>query len=119
MVERFDLVNGLEAVARDCTTHYYGGYYNVCIEVNMETPVKREYSENESGYRSILDLLGETVSFCLRLEKMAVLEVDTAAARKELLDSFIATTLPYIKKVEFPRCLVLSRYNAALKKTLL
>jgi len=108
------LGDGLQAVVRDDTAHYFGGYYHVRIEVRADVPVCPACFDSEEDHRTARTRLGDSVRFSRRLEKMAVLGSEVDSVRCELLASFEANLLPYLQRPDFPRRFVQTEYSRSL-----
>ena len=109
------LGGGVTATVKDCTRHYFGGYYHVRIQVSADVPVTAASFEVATDYEDALARMGQTVAFNRSLEKMAVPEVDIVDVRRQLLDAFEANVLPYLLRDDFVPSFVRSEYQKKLK----
>jgi hypothetical protein len=113
----YDLGGGIMARLRDGTSHYFGGYYHVRIEVSADVPLSASPFAGAEEYRAALLLLGERVCFHRVLEKMAVPEAGIKAARQGLMDAFASNVLPYLSRPDFPERFIRSEYARCLKSS--
>jgi hypothetical protein len=114
IIRNCELGGGLLATVRDCTSHYFGGYYHVRILITADVPVDSSAFENAAQYEDALVRLGSSVSFSRTLEKMAVPEADIADIRRQLMDSFYANVLPYLRRADFAPGFIRSEYRKKL-----
>lgn len=116
-IREYDLGHGITAKLRDETRHYFGGYYQVRIEVSAHIPLSASPFSGPEEYQAARRLLGEQICFRRVLEKMAVPETDIAAARQGLLEAFDANVLPYLSRPDFPERFMRSEYDKCLKSS--
>ncbi|MFA5516292.1 MAG: hypothetical protein WDA20_08390 [Desulfuromonadales bacterium] len=102
------LANGLTLEFFDCSNRYFGAYWRVCLEARCPVPLSAAglaAAEMERARR----LLGETVEFTRRLERMGVSEEEVAAVRQALIASFLASARAYLESPAFPARLIAGR----------
>lgn len=109
------LGSGVSATVKDCTRHYFGGYYHVRIQVRADVPVSAVSFAETAEYEDALIRLGQTVTFNRTLEKMAVPDTELDAVRRQLVDAFDANVLPYLQRDDFVPSFVRSEYLKKLK----
>lgn len=109
------ICGGVEAVLTDLTSHYFGGYYHVRIQVLADVPVLPEAFAGQPEYEDALRRLGTPLRFHRVLEKMAVPEQMIEAVRADLTASFYANVLPYLEREDFITRFARSEYLKALK----
>lgn len=109
------LSDGLIAVVHDVTSHYYGGYYHVRLQVTAEVPLRSNWFGSESEYADAHNRLGSMVVFKRTLEKMAVPATDVDVVKSGLVESFETNVLPYLSRSDFSSRFVLSEYEKACK----
>jgi hypothetical protein len=114
IIRECPLGGGITAAVRDATSHYFGGYYRVCLEISAVVPLAPECFDSKDDYEDAIDRLGEQVRFSRTLERMAVHRADLETARRELMASFDATMLPYLLRPDFPERFVRSSYRRSL-----
>jgi len=110
-----ELGNDVVAIVRDCTRHYFGGYYHVRIQVRAEIRVAIDCFTAVTDYEDALARLGKVVTFNRTLEKMAVPESEIESVRQQLVAAFDANVLPYLQREDFAPSFVRSEYQKKLK----
>jgi hypothetical protein len=110
------LPNRIQLNCFDRSRHYYGGFFRVVIDVTCSVDLTPELFSAPREYAEAVSLLGNTVTFVRRLERMAVVECDLDAVKDELLSRFMATAESYLAAPEFPARLAQSEYGKWLKK---
>ena len=109
------LGGGIPAVLCDRTSHYFGGYYHVRIQVSADVPVSAGAFAGESEYQDAVQRLGPCACFSRTLEKMAVPESGIDAVLQHLLAAFDTNVLPYLLRADFTDSFVRSEYRKALQ----
>lgn len=112
------LANGLRVVVRDVTRHYFGGYWQVALEVSSTVPLDGVEFADDIDPNDVRRLLGDTVLFVRRLEKMAVLGNERETARAGLLERCERHLLPFLASPQFPARFILAEYAQRRKKSL-
>lgn len=95
------LDNGLDVVIRDVTRHYFGGYWQVALEVSCSIPVVAAGFENPDEEAEARRLLGDERTFCRRLEQMAVPTDQRETVRDSLLVRARRHLLPMLARSDF------------------
>ena len=106
-----DLGGGKTATIRDLTSHYFGGYYHVRLQISSEIPVTADAFDNTKTFEDALFRLGSEIRFTRNLEKMAVPESEIEDVRQHLLSSFDDNVLPYLLREGFASGFVRSEYR--------
>ncbi len=106
LLREVKLENDINLHFFDRSRHYYGGFYQVIVQVYGELPLCSEHCVDAGAYAEAVSLLGETVCFSRNLERMGILEADIPAVREQLINRFIETALVYINDPFFPKGLV-------------
>ena len=115
IIRTCELGGGVVATIRDCTRHYFGGYYHVLIKFTADVPVSDSSFAVAADFEDALVRLGSTVSFIRTLDKMAVPESEINDVRHKLLADFDANVLPYLLRADFVPSFVRSEYRKKLK----
>jgi hypothetical protein len=111
------LGGGILATVTDRTSHYFGGYYHVRIQVSADVPVSAAAFADVSEYQDAAVRLGNSVNFSRTLEKMAVPEQELESVRQHLLESFDTNVLTYLLRDDFAGSFVRSEYLRSLKSS--
>ncbi len=114
----FMLDNGLSVAVADVSRHYYGGYWQVAIELSTAVPVTEELFDSSSSWQDARRVLGDSVCFVRRLDKMAVPASDMERVRDELLQRMKMNMLPLLSSDRFATCFVATEYRQRLKKNI-
>ena len=109
------LGGGVTATVKDITSHYFGGYYHVRIQISADVPVTAASFEAVTDYENAVVQLGHSVRFSRTLEKMAVPDAEIEAVRQQLLAAFDANVLPYLLRDDFAPSFVRCEYHKKLK----
>ncbi len=92
-----------------------GDRWLVGFEVRIDVPVNAEClesadSENPS-FDAIRKAVGEKVTYCYEKSRQFIQETEKDQVFKGLKERFLETTLTYFSSAEFPRNIILSRYQ--------
>lgn len=117
VIRECNLADGVRAVIRDVSTHYYGGYYLVRLQITAEVPLCSDWFGSASEHEDALRRLGSAVCFKRTLEKMAVPATEVDAVRSCLLESFEVNVLTYLSRPDFPSRFALSEYGKVCKSS--
>jgi len=117
VIRTCSLGGGILATVTDRTSHYFGGYYHVRIQVSAVVPVSAAAFPDVSEYQDAVVRLGSSVNFSRTLEKMAVPEQELDSVRQHLLESFDTNVLPYLQRDDFAGSFVRSEYHRSLKSS--
>jgi hypothetical protein len=115
LVRECELSAGLRAFIHDETSHYYGGYYHVRLQVTAEVPICGDWFGSEPEHEDALRRLGPMISFKRSLEKMAVPSAEVDSVRNSLLKSFETNVLSYLMRPDFASRFVLGEYQKACR----
>jgi hypothetical protein len=111
------LANGLEVTVTDVSRHYYGGYWQMSLEVRCLVLLDAGMFSDPAVASAARRLLGETVPFVRRLERMAVRGDEQETVRQELLERCERHLLPFLGTDHFPVRFIQSEYQQRSKKT--
>lgn len=117
IIRECNLADGVRAVIHDVSSHYYGGYYHVRLQITAEVPLCSDWFDSVAEHEDAIRRLGSTVCFKRTLEKMAVPATEIDAVRSSLLESFETNVLTYLFRPDFPSRFVLSEYGKVCKST--
>lgn len=120
LIETLDLENGLQLNVYDASRKLVGDRWLVSLIVRMDVSVTEALEKNSrqstENIDEIKEMLGDSVLFEKKREKIFV---DTAAKEtvfKELCDMFLNSSLNYLSKDSFPKQYILKTYKEKLKK---
>lgn len=115
--KQYQLKNGLAATITDETSHYFGGYYHVKLQVTVALPLCADYFASSVEFDDACHRLGDSISFRRTLEKMAVPEHEQETVRQQLCAAFEANLLPYLSHSDFASGFACQTYRAKLNKS--
>ncbi len=120
LIKQTKLDNGLTLEMFDLSRQVAGGRWLVSFEARIEVRVKPEYFVDDSYTRIDLEgiqaLLGEIVTYRYKKERNFIAESEKDTIFKVLKERFLDTTLCYLSSPNFPRRLILRRYQEALSQ---
>jgi len=123
LIKTIDLENGLQLNLYDGSRKLVGDRWLVSLIVRMDVPVtevlKRNGRESMENLNEIKDMLGESVLFEKKREKIYVDNTEKETVFKELCDMFLNSSLYYLSKEIFPKQYILKTYKEKVKKKLL
>ena len=111
------LPNSLQVTVADASRHYYGGYWQVCLEVSCLVPLELGQFCDPAIEADARRLLGTSVPFVRHLEKMAVHAEELDTVRQELLERFDRHLLPFLGNQQFPARFIQSEFQKRYKKS--
>lgn len=109
------LPNGLRVTVTDVSRHYYGGYWQVALELSCLVPLDAASFADTVTSADARRLLGNTIPFVRRLERMAVRGDQQETARLELLERFDRHLLPFLANDHFPDRFIQSEFQQRRK----
>jgi hypothetical protein len=111
------LANGLLVTVSDVSRHYYGGYWQICLEASCLVPLEMGLFSDQATEADARRLLGGAVPFVRHLEKMAVHADDQETVRQDLLERFDRHLLPFLASDRFPSRFIQTEYQQRGKKS--
>ncbi len=111
------LANGLRVTVTDVSRHYYGGYWQVALEVRCLVPLEAACFDDTATADNARRLLGDVVPFVRKLERMAVHGDEQQTAQLELLERFDHHLLPFLANNRFPDRFIQTEFQKRSKKT--
>lgn len=111
------LDNGLQVTVADVSRHYFGGYWQVALEVCSLVSVEAGQFADSAAEADARRLLGAEVPFVKRLERMAVHGDELETVRAELLERFERHLLPFLGNPQFPARFIQTEYQQRCKKS--
>jgi len=115
IIRECTLANSIKAVIHDVSSHYFGGYYHVRLQITAEVTLCKSWFSSASEYEDAIRRFGDAVSFKRTLEKMAVPATEVDSVKSELLESFDTNVLSYLLRHDFPSRFVLTEYHKVCK----
>jgi hypothetical protein len=123
LIKTLDLENGLQLNVYDASRKLVGDRWLVSLIVRMDVPVTEALKKNSRQSMENIDeikyILGDSVLFEKKREKIFVATSKKETAFKELCDMFLNSSLKYLSKEIFPKQYILKTYKEEVKKRLL
>jgi hypothetical protein len=120
LIKTLDLENGLQLNVYDASRKLVGDRWLVSMIVRMDVPVmealKKHSSESTENIDEIKDMLGDSVMFEKKREKIFIDKAKKETAFKELCDMFLNSSLIYLSNEIFPKQYILKTYKKEVKK---
>ena len=120
LIKTLDLENGLQLNIYDASRMLVGDRWLVSLIVRMDVPVtetlKKDSRQPIININEIKDILGDSVLFEKKREKIFIDTAEKETAFKELCDMFLNSSLNYLSKDIFPKQYVLKTYEKEVKK---
>ena len=120
LIKTLDLENGLQLNVYDASRKLVGDRWLVSLIVRMDVPVtealKKNSGESVENINEIKDMLGDSVLFEKKREKIFVDTAEKETVFKELCDMFLNSSLKYLSIEIFPKQYVLKTYKEEVKK---
>jgi hypothetical protein len=120
LIKTLDLENGLQLNIYDVSRKLVGDRWLVSMIVRMDVPVaealKKNSGESMEKIDEIKDMLGDSVLFEKKREKIFIDTAEKETAFKELCDMFLNSSLKYLSKEIFPKQYILKTYKKEVKK---
>jgi hypothetical protein len=120
LIKTLDLKNGLQLKIYDASRNLVSERWLVCLIARMEIPVAQVLEKSDSlpkkNVNEIKDILGESVIFEQKREKIFVDISDRERVFNGMCDIFLGSSLDYLSRETFPKRYILKKYNEQIKK---
>jgi hypothetical protein len=120
LIKTLNLKNGLQLNVYDASRKLVGDRWLVSLIVRMDIPVTEALKQNSrqstENIDEIKDVLGESVLFEKKREKIFVDNTEKETVFKQLCDMFLNSSLNYLSKDIFPKQYILKTYKEEVKK---
>jgi len=120
LIKTLDLENGLQLNIYDVSRKLVGDRWLVSLIVRMDVPVTETLQKDSRqpivNINEIKDILGDSVLFEKKREKIFIDTTEKETVFKELCDMFLNSSLNYLSKDIFPKQYVLKTYKEEVKK---
>jgi hypothetical protein len=120
LIKTLDLENGLQLNVYDASRKLVGDRWLVSLIIRMDVPVagalKKNNRESMENIDEIKDILGNSVLFEKKREKIFVDTDKKEIVFKELYDTFLNSSLNYLSKEIFPKQYILKMNKEEMKK---
>ena len=120
LIKTLGLENGLQLNVYDASKKLVGDRWLVSLIIRMDVPVagslKKNSRESMENIDEIKDMLGDSVLFEKKREKIFVDTDKKEMVFKELCDIFLNSSLNYLSKEIFPKQYILKMYKEKMKK---
>jgi hypothetical protein len=115
LIDKMKLENGLILEFYDHSRRVAGDRWLVRFEARIDVAARPEFFEDQgSGHPSfdaIRKAVGERVTYSYEKSRLFIEETEKDKVFKGLKERFLETTLTYFSSAEFPRNIILSRYQ--------
>ena len=120
LIKTLDLKNGLQLNVYDASRKLVGDRWLVSLIVRMDVPVRETLKQNNreeiNKLNEIKELLGDSVLFEQKRERIFIDAVEKETVFKELCDMFLNSALEYLSRDIFPKQYILKKYEEEIKK---
>jgi hypothetical protein len=120
LIKTLDLENGLQLNVYDASRKLVGDRWLVSLIVRMDVPVAEALRKNSKQPTESIDdikgVLGDSVVFEQKRERIFVDNAEKETMFKELCDMFLNSQLNYLSKDIFPKQYILKTYKEVVKK---
>jgi hypothetical protein len=120
LIKTLELKNGLQLKIYDASRTMAGDRWLVSLIARMEIPVTKVLEKNDSqpkeNANEIKDVLGESVVFEQKRDRIFVDIKEKDSVFKEVLDLFLGSSLEYLSRETFPKKFILKAYKEKMKK---
>ena len=115
LVDKMTLDNGLTLEVYDHSRRVAGDRWLVDFEARIDVPVVAEHVEDQDSENSSLDAIqnavGAKVTYTYKKSRNFIAEKEKDKVFNGLKGRFVETTLPYFSGANFPRKVILSKYQ--------
>jgi hypothetical protein len=123
LINTLDLENGLQLNLYEGSRKLAGDRWLVSLIIRMDVSVtealKKNGRESTESIDEIKGMLGDSVMFEKKREKIFIDKTEKETVFKELCDMFLNSSLNYLSKEIFPKQYILKTYKEEVKKKLL
>jgi len=120
LIKTLNLKNGLQLNLYDGSRKLVGDRWLITLIARMDVPVmevlKRNSRESMENIDEIKDMIGESVLFEKKREKIFVDKTEKETVFNALCDMFLNSALNYLSKEAFPSQYILKTYRDVVKK---
>jgi hypothetical protein len=117
LIDQIMLENGLILEIYDRSRQVAGDRWLVSFEARMDIAVTPEYFKGQGSENPSLDAIreavGEQVTYHYEKSRLFIEEKQKDEVFKGIKERFLETTLSYFSSANFPRNIILSRYQQA------
>ncbi len=117
LIDKIKLENGLTLELYDCSRWVTGDRWLVSFEARIDVAVTPEYFGDQGSGNPSLDAVrkavGEKATYRYEKSRQLIEEREKDEVFKGLKERFLETTLPYFSSANFPRNVILSKYQQA------
>ena len=117
LVDMMSLENGLTLEVYDASRPVAGDRWMVSVVARIEVGVKPEYFEGQHSLEALLDdiraAVGEKITYRYEKVRNFIAENEKDQVFEGLRQRFLDTNLRYVSGPEFPRKLILKKYQEA------
>lgn len=120
LIKTLELPNGLQLKIYDASRTMAGDRWLVSLIARMEIPVTKVLEKNDSqpkeNANKIKDVLGESVIFEQKRDRIFVDIKEKDSVFQEMHDLFLGSSMDYLSRETFPKQFILKIYKEKMKK---
>ena len=120
LIKTLELKNGLRLKIYDASRTMAGDRWLISLIARMEIPVTKVLEKNDShpkeNANEIKDVLGESVIFEQKRDRIFVDIKEKDSVFKEMHDLFLGSSKDYLSRETFPKQFILKTYKEKMKK---
>ena len=117
LIDTIKLENGLTLEIYDRSKEVVAGRWLVSFEARIDVKVDPQYFEGRDIESPSLDAvqkaLGDKVTYSCKKSRNFIAATEKNEVLEGLKERFLTTTRPYFSSANFPRNIILSKYQAA------
>jgi hypothetical protein len=117
LIDKIKLENGLAIELYDRSRRVAGDRWLVGFEARIDIGVKPEYFQGQGSgnpsFDSIREVLGEKITYSCEKSRQFIEETQKDKVLQGIKERFVETTLTYFSGRNFPRNMILSKYEQA------
>lgn len=118
-IQSIELDNNLTLKIYDASKKIAGDRWQVTLLARMAIAVEGAFSQSNDAGPAAADIkavLGDTVTYEIQKQRNFIGETEKPVVFKQLLDTFVTLSTPYLAHPEFPGRYILRQYYAKKKQ---
>ena len=121
LIDKIELENGLTLELYDRSRKVAGDRWLVCFEARIDVEVKSQYFKCLDAVDPTIDTIqkavGDKVTYSYEKSRNFIAATEKNEVLEGLKERFLTTTRPYFSSANFPRNIILSKYQAAQRSS--